>query len=303
MLQQNIDDVTVCICTYKRPELLEDLLSALQDQQTGGLFRFSILIVDNDSLCSAESIVLSFARKSTINIGYYVEQIQNISLARNKAIQNAKGDFIAFIDDDEIPEKKWLYSLYQTLHHFNAHAVLGPVLPYYKVPPPKWVIKGKFYERPTYKTGFKIDWRKGRTGNLLVKKEIFQATGELFDPNFGSGGEDQDFTRRMIQKGFVFVWCNEARAYEIVPPIRWNRVFMVKRALLRGKMSLRYPTSRFIMLIKSILAIPIYAMALPLLFVLGQHLFIQYLIKIFDHIGRILALINLDIISQKYITH
>lgn len=277
-------------------------MDALEHQVTGGLFRYSILVADNDINRSAEPVVLSFAKKSVIDIEYYVERIQNIALARNMAVRNAKGDLIAFIDDDEIPEMNWLFSLYHALHHYNADGVLGPVIPNYQVAPPKWVIKGKFYERPTYETGFVIDWTKGRTGNLLIKKEMFSATVDLFDPSFGSGGEDQDFTRRMIQKGHIFIWCNEALAHESVPPIRWKRVFMIKRALLRGKMSLRYPTSRLIMFIRASLAIPVYVMALPLLALFGHHLFMQYVIKTFDHCGRIFAMIKVDVINQKYIT-
>ena len=104
---KNPGHISVCICTYKRPELLADLLNELQHQETGGLFSFSILIVDNDLRRSAEPVVTSFARKTAFDSRYHVEQIQNISLARNKAVQNAKGDFIAFPDDDEIPEKNW----------------------------------------------------------------------------------------------------------------------------------------------------------------------------------------------------
>ena len=39
---------------------------------------------------------------------------QNIALARNKAIENAKGDFIAFIDDDEFPLDQWLLNHVQS---------------------------------------------------------------------------------------------------------------------------------------------------------------------------------------------
>jgi glycosyltransferase involved in cell wall biosynthesis len=260
------------------------------------------LVVDNDCQRSAESVVSRLARNSKLRIQYYVEEMQNISLARNKAVQNATGDFIAFLDDDEVPDDDWLLHLYNALLHFSADAVLGPVIPYYKTPPPKWVTRGDFYKRPVYRTGFRIDWSQGRTGNLLLKTQMFRETGELFDPRFGSGGEDQDFTRRMIQRGYEFIWCNDAVAYEIVPPHRWKRTFMLKRALLRGKMSMRYPNSRFVMLIKALSAIPIYAMALPILFILGHHLFMQYLIKIMDHSGRILAMINLDVIKDAYIT-
>jgi len=298
---RNRDNISVCICTYKRPELLTRLLNELQNQITDDLFTYSIVIVDNDHAQSAKGVVISFKGKSAVEIEYYNEPEQNIALVRNKAVQNAKGDFIAFIDDDEFPVNNWLLILYKALYAFKADGILGPVIPYYEIEPPKWVIEGKFYERPCYKTGLVIDWRKGRTGNVLLRKDIFNENENMFNPEFGSGAEDQDFFRRMISKGYTFVWCNDAVAYEYVPPIRWKRTFMLKRALLRGKVSIIHPTSGPLHIVKSLIAIPVYTLALPFLFFLGHHRFMKCLVKDFDHIGRILAFCGLDIIKQKYI--
>ena len=95
--------ISVCVCTYKRPQFLRRLLNELGDQDTHDRFTFSIVVADNDHLQSAKAVVLGFAAASTIPITYCVEHRQNIALARNKAIENATGDFIAFIDDDEFP--------------------------------------------------------------------------------------------------------------------------------------------------------------------------------------------------------
>src|ERR1700722_12982273 len=105
--------IGVCVCTYKRPELLKRLLTELAGQQTRGLFTYSVAVVDNDRLRSAEAVVRDFAAASTVSVTYDVEPVQNICLARNRAIANASGDFIAFVDDDEFPEKQWLLQLYQ----------------------------------------------------------------------------------------------------------------------------------------------------------------------------------------------
>ncbi len=298
----DIDHISICICTYKRPELLAALLDALLSLETGGLFHYSLVIIDNDERGTAEPVISSFRNKSPFEAIYQIERVQNISLARNRAILNARGTHIAFIDDDEIPDRDWLLMLYRTLCRFQADAALGPVLPSYTEPPPRWVVKGRFYERPSYATGTRIGWTQGRTGNILIKRGLFLSESDLFDPKFGSGGEDQDFTRRMLKKGHVFVWCNEARAYEAVPPIRWKRSVMLKRALLRGKMSSQYPGSRPVMVLKGLAAISAYATALPILALSGQDLFMRYLVKICDHFGRILALLNIDVIKQKYIT-
>jgi len=293
--------ISVCICTYKRPRFLKRLLEELGGQDTSGLFTYSIVVADNDHLQSAKAVVLNFAAASTIPITYCVEPRQNIALTRNKAIENANGDFVAFIDDDEFPTKGWLLTLFKACNKYNVDGVLGPVRRHFDEEPPKWVVKGKFYERPTYTTGFVIDWKKGRTNNVLLKKRIFAAGAQPFRPEFRTG-EDQDFFRRMIEKGHVFIWCNEAVAYEAVPPIRWKRMFMLRRALLQGTDSVVHPTFGALDIAKSVIAIPAYTGALPFALVLGHHRFMILLVKLFDHIGRLLALLGINPIREPYVT-
>src|SRR5437867_185465 len=107
-MSNNTKHIAVCVCTYKRPRFLSRLLADLRDQETRGLFTYSIVVTDNDRLQSASGVVREFAAASCIPIRYCVEPRQNIALARNKAVANAKGDFIAFIDDDEFPTQTWL---------------------------------------------------------------------------------------------------------------------------------------------------------------------------------------------------
>ncbi len=293
--------ISVCICTYKRPHLLKRLLSELRVQDTAGLFTYSIVIADNDELQSAEAVTLDFAAESHIEIRYCVEPRQNIALARNKAVENARGDFLAFIDDDEFPGKRWLLTLFKACNDYDADGVLGPVRPYFDKDPPKWVVKGKFYERPAYRTGLVIDWRKGRTGNVLLRRRIFAPGGQAFRPSFLTG-EDQDFFRRMIEKGHSFIWCNEAVAYEVVPPIRWKRTFLLRRALLRGAVSVVHPAFGPRQIAKSVIAVPVYAAALPFALVLGHHRFMTLLVKLTDHLGKLLSLLGINPIRESYVT-
>jgi hypothetical protein len=115
-------------------------------------------------------------------------------------------------------------------------------------------------------------------------------------------GEDRDFFRRKIEEGNTFVWCDDALTHEIIPAVRWKRGFMLRMALLRGKISLVHPTSGTVDILKSLIAIPAYVLALPFLLVVGQHLFMQYLVKIFDHLGKLLAFVGVDPIREKYVT-
>ena len=293
--------VCVCICTYRRPALLARLLEALSGQETDGAFTYSVVVTDNDAARSSEPVVRAFAASTPLSVRYCVEPRQNIPLARNKAIENAEGDFIAFLDDDECPPPRWLVTLFTACKQYDVAGVLGPVRPRFEESPPQWVVSGKFYERPTYPTGFVIGWRQGRTGNVLLKREIFDGETAPFRPQFVTG-EDQDFFRRMIERGHRFIWCEAASVHEVVPPVRWRRTFMLRRALLRGAVSLSHPTFGVRDVVKSLVAVPAYIALLPVMLLLGQARFMTYLVKLCDHLGRLLALVRIRPIKEAYVS-
>jgi succinoglycan biosynthesis protein ExoM len=300
-MSNDIKHISVCICTYKRPELLQRLLQELSTQETEGLLSFSIVVADNDQLESARPVVADFGASSNIPIKYCLETRQNIALARNKTIENATGDFVAFIDDDEFPAQGWLLNLFKTCEQYGVDGVLGPVKRHFDVKPPNWVLKGDFYERPTHPTGYVIEWSGGRTGNLLLKMQLFADGEPPFRPEFRAG-EDQDFFRRKIGMGKVFVWCNEAVAYEVVPPSRWNRTIMLKRALLRGATTVLHPTFGPREIAKSLVAVPLYIVALPFAFLWGRHHFMKLLVSLFDHLGALLAMVGMNPVKEQYVT-
>lgn len=293
--------ISVCICTYKRPDFLKHLLGELAGQETGSLFTYSIVVAENDHLRSAEFVVTDFAAASPIPVRYCFEPQQNIAQARNKAIMNANGDFVAFIDDDEFPTKRWLLALFTTLKEYQVDGVLGPVKPHFDTAAPPWVIEGGFYDRPMHQTGLLLDWSLCRTGNVLLKSQLFAGRAQPFRPEFLSG-EDQDFFKRMIAEGHAFIWCNEAIVYEVVPPVRWKRGFLVRRALMRGVFSLRNHGSSPVRILESLIAAAAYAAALPAALVLGQARFMKYVFKLSYHLGRLLALVGVNPIRQPYVT-
>ena len=293
--------ICVCVCTYKRPVLLQRLLREIAQQQTGGLFTLSVAIADNDESRSAESVVVAAREELGLEIKYCIEPRQNIALARNMVVENALGDYLAFIDDDEFPGPDWLLTLFNACIEYKVDGVLGPVKPHFEDNAPKWVVDGRFYDRPSYPTGYVIDGSKGRTGNVLLRRSIFAGGEPPFRPEFRTG-EDQDFFRRMIEKGHVFIWCHEAMAWEVVPPSRWSRKFIIKRALLRGAVSLRHPTCGAVCIFKSFVALPCYALILPLQLLRGQGRFMKDTDRFFHHLGRILALFHIDCVSEAYVT-
>jgi succinoglycan biosynthesis protein ExoM len=293
--------ISVCICTFKRPDFLSRLLAKLDHQQTEGLFAYSVVVADNDSTRSAEQVVAAFSSTTRLPVTYCVEPQQNIALARNKALQHAVGDLVAFIDDDEFPADNWLRNLFQTYIEYGVDGVLGPVKPFFEFDPPRWAQKGRFFERPTYTTGYKVSWAESRTGNVLFRRSILNGEDMPFRSQFDTAGEDVDFFRRMMEKGCSFAWCDEAVAYEVVPPSRCSRTYLLKRALLRGSNFPKQSRHRFRNLAKSLIAVPCYTLILPALLLFGQHVFLTYLIKLLDHASRLLAFCGLKLVTQRKI--
>jgi succinoglycan biosynthesis protein ExoM len=291
--------ICVCICTFKRTELLPRLLTSLANQVTEGLFTCSAVVADNDALESARSVVTTLSSTLPLSITYCVEPRQNIALARNKALEHAEGDFIAFIDDDEFAAVNWLRTLLETCLNHEVDGVLGTIKPYFELEPPLWVRKGGFFERETFATGSVVSWPKTRTGNVLFRKRILSGIETPFRPEFATAGEDMDFFRRMIERGNKFVWCSEALAYEVIPRSRCTRNFLLQRALLRGSNFPKHPKHRIRNIAKSLIAVPLYTLFLPFLWLRGEHVFVAYLSKLLEHVSRLLAFCGLPLAKER----
>ena len=281
--------ICVCICTYKRADLLKRLLIKLDAQRTNGEFGYSAVVVDNDANRSAEPTILSFQLSHDMEVHYHVEREQNIALARNRAVANSRGDLIAFIDDDEFPDDEWLLHMLMALQKFGANGVLGPVRPHFEEGCPWWVIKSGLCERKSHATGTVMRASDTRTGNVLIKREIFHDVQNRFDPAFGrSGGSDVRFFERMMQKGYRFVWCNEGVVYETVLPDRWTASFYLRRAIRKGGLSgswVRKQGGAGGDLAFAFAAACAYTGALPFAALLGKHHCIKCLVKGAYHVA------------------
>ena len=294
-----VPHISVCVCTYRRAAMLHRLLRDLAGQETGGRFTYSVVVADNDAERSAAAAVEAARSETALPIEYVAEPRRNIALARNASVAAARGEYIAFIDDDEFPRVTWLADLLAACDALGVDGVLGPVEPYFVVAPPAWVKRAGFYQRPRHATGKPLAWAECRTGNVLFRRAILADDPEPFRAEFGSGGEDQDFFRRMIARGCRFAWCDEAVVQELVPASRCRAKFLFRRALLRGRNTFRHPEGRWRNVLKSCLAAPAYLLALPFCLLGGFHLFMRYLVKSGDHAGRLLAVCRIHPVAER----
>ncbi|KAF0815391.1 putative glycosyltransferase EpsH [Andreprevotia sp. IGB-42] len=226
--------VAILVCTFRRPGMLSDLLDSMAALERDGL-QPSLYVIDNDPARSAAEVVAARQAGFPFPLTYLHEPQQNISLARNRGLDNANADYIAFIDDDEVAVSGWLKSLVSTAGNFQAQLVFGPVTPIYPPDMPHWLIEGGFYERATHPSGTPMPLLEARTGNVLIDSRILGTPALRFDPALGlSGGEDYVFFRHLYAAGAKGVFAEDAEVREEVPAARANARWLVKRSFRVG---------------------------------------------------------------------
>ncbi len=228
--------VTVGVLTFKRPrELAESLAGVLAQldevHAADGPFTTELLVIDNDPAASAREAVAGLVHD---RVRYAVEPRPGIAAARNRALDEAAGsDLLVFIDDDEIPQPKWLLSLLDTWTDTRSAAVMGRVESVFDEDSANGVAFGPFFRRPRMPSGTEIP--VAAAGNLLLDLTQIRELGVRFDPTLGlAGGEDTLFSRQLRRAGGRIVWCDESVADDRVPPERLNRRWLARRSWSQG---------------------------------------------------------------------
>ncbi|MDD1777384.1 MAG: glycosyltransferase [Candidatus Helarchaeota archaeon] len=299
------DHISVCVCTYHRIHMLERLLKNLKLQETGGLFDFSVVVVDNDAAGTARETVMRLRANLGLEIEYGIEPENTIPAARNCALRLARGNYIGIIDDDEFPPQHWLITLYRAIQTFDVDGALGPVHPFFDRKPPAWLLKGKFCERPVHRTGALLEWSQTRTGNVLLKKDVFDKHQLCFDLKMKTSSSDRAFFKQAMKAGYRFVAVEEAPVYESVPPERWTRSYYLRRALVHGYSTYRNSAgewrafARVVALLKSAAILLAYAIALPFCACLGSHILVKCLEGGGYHLSRLCAMFGIELVKKR----
>ena len=225
-------DVSVCIATYHRPEGLARLLASLARLKLAAQPTLEILIVDNDPQRSAAATARSLGGFPH-PVRWLEDPRPNIAHARNRAVDAAEGRWLAFIDDDEVADERWLAAYWQRAVEGECDGWFGPVLARLEENVTTWLDPAAFYSCPRHPSGTLLGRASLRTSNAFVRRALFE--GRRFDPAFGrSGGEDSELFGRMLHAGARFCWCDEAIVTDLVPPARHRLGWLARRALRGG---------------------------------------------------------------------
>jgi succinoglycan biosynthesis protein ExoM len=223
--------VALCAATYRRPEGLERLLAGLAALESPADVEVCCVIVDNSADAGARGQVDGAAAGFAWPLHYVSEPRRGITFARNTALETALAmncDFVAFVDDDEVPAPSWLAALLAAQRRSGAAAVLGAVQPVFPPETPAWLIAGRFFETHRYADGAEVN--DAHTANVLIDLRRLAALGLRFDHRYAlTGGEDTMLFRDLLDAGGRIVYAADAVVYETVPASRARLAWLLRR--------------------------------------------------------------------------
>jgi len=239
--------ITVALCTHNHLDRLKLSLAALKtlESPTQG---WELLVVDNASSDGTDEYLAGADwRPVSVPARVVREAKLGLSNARNRAIDEATGDYLLFIDDDETPHPNWLvhHAAAMAQHHPDAQG--GPIdVQLVGGARPSWLRDELL--------GFigKLDHRQGASwltqpdtpifgGNFAFRRSVFARIGN-FDAGLGRlgganfGGEDIEIYDRLLGAGCRVRWVPDALIYHRVESPKLRRRYFLDLHFKEGRM-------------------------------------------------------------------
>lgn len=229
--------VSIAIATFNRCGLLKRALESLGSLPRSDAYDVEIVVIDNGSTDATKDVVQSMTIPS-VSIRWIFEEKAGLPFARNRAVQEAKGDWIAFFDDDQLVESAWLNTLFTAAREDGLDCVGGARTLRIETdePPPRLPSFSRMLlgEISADHPHFYHKQHLPCTGNVLIAKSVFEKIG-MFDESVLDGGEDTDFFNRMLDAGIRAKYIPTAVVEHIIAPRRLEHDYLELIAFRHGR--------------------------------------------------------------------
>ena len=245
-------DISVIICTHNRAFLLPDALQSLERAELPEKTNIELVVVDNASSDNTFQVIEEHAKNSIFKVQALKEPKQGKTFALNKAIDNARGDILAFVDDDHIISPGYFTAIRSAVENYpDFNLFCGRITPNWDGTEPQWIHDDTKYPIrpfpiPNFNMGEKaleIQLNKGMfipgAGNLVIKRTVYKKVG-LFNEKFGPkghnlrGGEDLEFIKRALKHGERLMYIPEILQYHHVDKNKLTLKYLIKKAYYRS---------------------------------------------------------------------
>jgi glycosyltransferase involved in cell wall biosynthesis len=244
-------NITVILCTCNRAGSLSKALESMASSELPNSIEWEVLVVDNNSSDGTREVAEGFCRRYPGHFRYLFEPQQGKSYALNAGIREARGEVLAFLDDDVTVEPTWLGNLTAALYDDKWAGAGGRIILQWPSSLPPWLsIEGPHarFPFPAFNQGHEAKQLMGPPfgTNMAFRKEMFEKYG-VFRTDLGPSpnheiprpSEDTEFGRRLVAGGERLRYEPSAIVYHPVTEERINKEYFLKWSFDLGRANIR----------------------------------------------------------------
>jgi glucosyl-dolichyl phosphate glucuronosyltransferase len=239
--------LTIAIPTHNRQSTLRQTLDAVCALRLAPKIDAECLVVDNNSTDNTASVVEDFAGPAPIAVRRVMELRVGSSFARNRAVDESRGDLIFFLDDDVIPEPGWAVEMAAEIERRGLDVACGAVMPRWSQPRPDW-LGPRLYVKLAVHAPEALATCAGNgmealhnyfSANVGFRRAAFERFGR-FREDLGVvggkpfSGEDTELFARIIAQGGSVGFAPRARVYHLIGPERMTRAYLRHKSFAYG---------------------------------------------------------------------
>lgn len=235
---------TVAMCTHNHADRLVRTLSDLQHLRSPKA-PWELLFIDNGSRDATAEMLALQTWPTEWHVRVVHEAQLGLSNARNRAVKEAEGDYLIFIDDDETVDPDWLCAFERLIQEHRPDAFGGRIRVLFEDERPSWLADELL--------GFLGELNHGDTAHVLVAddtpffggsfgchRSVFERIG-AFDAELGrkgaanNGGEEVDLYRRLIAAGMKVWWAPDAVVFHRIEAAKLRRGYFLDLHFRQGR--------------------------------------------------------------------
>jgi glycosyltransferase involved in cell wall biosynthesis len=237
-------DFSAVVCAHN-PDNYQNLVEAVDSLLKQTRQAQEIIVVVDGSQILYERFLSDYQENRLVK-AILLKESMGVSEARNTGIRAARGDVIAFMDDDAVANRDWMENLAAVYETSDAIAVGGLILPIWTGGVPDYLPEELYWLIGVTHKGFAGDTitevRNTFGPNMSFRREVFEKI-DLFNRDLGFAkrgtsyiqAEETDLALRMKQAyGKGVKYNRKAVVYHKVPPAKLKIPLLLKRGFYQG---------------------------------------------------------------------